>query len=343
MCIYDPKLGNLLTAKAFYDAGLNIIPIRADGSKAPCIKHKPYHEKRYPWSSCQAWFSSRGRPHAIGILCGAGSKGLEVIDFDLESATTFPAWFAEVGREHPALLPTLPIVQTPKGGRHVYYRCAVVEGNQKLAEDEQQQTLIETRGQGGYVVAPGSPGSAHPTGRQYLMVQGSLLCVPSIAPAERKTMLDVARNFNRHEKKPRPIDMSWRYYEEEESESELCGYKPTGRPGDDLAAKVTWAEILEPHGWTHSHRSAGVEYWQRPDKCGKGCSASVNYAGAGLLYVFSTNAAPFVAGESYTKFGAFSMLNHHGDYELAAHALAEEGYGQVDLDLASCSIGGFDD
>ena len=342
MFIYDPKVGNFLTAKKYYDAGLNVIPIRADGSKAPCIKHKPYHNERYPWYKCKVWFASLGRPHAIGILCGAGSGNLEVIDFDVESATTFPAWFAEVGREHPALLPTLPFVQTPKGGWHVYYRCAVIEGNQKLAEDEQQQTLIETRGQGGYVLAPGSPGCAHPTGLQYLMVQGSLLAVPNITPAERMTMLAVARSFNRHEK-PRPIDISWLYDDGEESDTDLCGYKPTGRPGDDFTSKVTWAEILCPHGWTHSHRSGGVEYWRRPDKYGKGCSASVNYAGANLLYVFSTNAAPFVAGKSYTKFGAFALLNHNDDYELAAHALAEQGYGQLDVDLASCSIGGFGD
>ena len=343
MSIYESKTGNFLIAKSYYDAGLNVIPIKADGSKAPCIKHKPYHSKRFPWRKCSVWFTSLGRPHAIGILCGAGSGNLEVIDFDLESATTFPAWFKEVGRAHPALLPTLPIVQTPKGGWHVYYRCCVIEGNQKLAEDERQHTLIETRGQGGYVVAPGSPGSAHPTGRQYLMIQNSLLYVPSIAPAERKTMLEVARSFNRHERPRPPIDVSSWLYDEEESESELCGYKPTGRPGDDFASKVTWADILRPHGWTHSHRSGGVEYWRRPDKFGRGCSASVNYAEAKLLYVFSTNAAPFAAGKSYTKFGAFALLNHHGDYELAAHALAEQGYGQCDMDIDALAIGGFDD
>ena len=53
-------------------------------------------------------------------------------------------------------------------------------------------------------------------------------------------MLDVARSFNRYDR-PRPIDMAW-LYDEEESDTDLCGYKPTGRPGDDFASKVTWAE-----------------------------------------------------------------------------------------------------
>ena len=102
MCIYDPKLGNLLTAKAFFDAGLNVIPIRADGTKSPCIKHKPYHSDRYPWYKCKVWFASLGRPHAIGILCGAGSGNLEVIDFDLgrrlHSRRGLPKWARNIRR-----------------------------------------------------------------------------------------------------------------------------------------------------------------------------------------------------------------------------------------------------
>lgn len=341
MSIYDPKVGNFTTVKAYYDAGLNIIPIRVDGTKAPCIRYKRYQTQRYPWHNCKAWFASLGRPHAIGILCGEGSGNLEVIDFDLESEISFPAWCERVAQEHPMLLPTLPIVQTPKGGRHVYYRCDVIEGNEKLAEDEQQQTLVETRGQGGYVVAPGSPGSAHPTGRQYLMLQGSLLSVPTVTPDERKTMLDAARRFNRYQG-PRAIDVSW-LYDEGEDDGDLSGYRPTGRPGDEFASKVTWAEILTPHGWNCSHCSHGVEYWRRPGKFDPGCSASVNYAGAGVLYVFSTNATPFAAGQSYTKFGAFALLNHCGDFESAAQALLEQGYGQVGLDFESCPMGGFDD
>ena len=50
------------------------------------------------------------------------------------------------------------MVQTPRPGQHVYYRCPVIQGNQKLAQaldaDGKPKTLIETRGLGGYTIIP---------------------------------------------------------------------------------------------------------------------------------------------------------------------------------------------
>jgi putative DNA primase/helicase len=57
----------------------------------------------------------------------------------------------------------------------------------------------------------------------------------------------------------------------------------------------------------------------------------VNYAEIGKLYVFSSNAAPFVDGRSYDKFGAYALLNHGGDVLKAAAALRAEGYGPQEL------------
>jgi hypothetical protein len=65
-----------------------------------------------------------------------------------------------------------------------------------------------------------------------------------------------------------------------------------------------------------------LTYWRRPGK-GEGISATTNYAGSGLLYVFSTNAAPFEADTAYSAFAAFAMLEHDGDYTAAARALAK--------------------
>jgi hypothetical protein len=60
----------------------------------------------------------------------------------------------------PGLVARLVIVQTPKGGRHLYYRCATIAGNQKLAVSADRTVLIETRGEGGYAIIPPSPRSA---------------------------------------------------------------------------------------------------------------------------------------------------------------------------------------
>lgn len=100
----------------------------------------------------------------------------------------------------------------------------------------------------------------------------------------------------------------------------------TGRPGDDFNQSATWEQILEPAGWQRVYERGDESYWRRPGKR-QGISATVNYKGSGVLYVFSANAVPFAPNASYTKFAAFTLLRHQGDYGAAARVLAAEGYG----------------
>jgi len=98
-----------------------------------------------------------------------------------------------------------------------------------------------------------------------------------------------------------------------------------GRPGDDYAKKTKWDAILTPSGWTIAHERAGVTYWVRPGKT-QGHSATTGFCGD-LLYVFSENAPPFEQNTAYSKFAAYTLLNHGGDFAAAAKALAASGYG----------------
>jgi putative DNA primase/helicase len=85
---------------------------------------------------------------------------------------------------------------------------------------------------------------------------------------------------------------------------------------------AAWPAILEPHGWRCVRTDgAGVGHWRRPGKAGPGWSATTDHAGAGLLYVFSSNAAPFEPGRAYTPFAAHALLDHGGDFRAAARAL----------------------
>jgi hypothetical protein len=43
--------------------------------------------------------------------------------------------------------------------------------------------------------------------------------------------------------------------------------------------------------------------------------------------VFNSNADPLEQGRTYSKFAAYTHLNHGGDYRAAAVALREQGYG----------------
>ena len=141
------------------------------------------------------WFDDG--QYGIGLVCGHVSGDLEVIDF--EDPTLFDQWRPLVEAQAPGLLARLPVVATPRPGRHVYYRCNSVEGSRKLARTADGQTLIESKGEGGYVLAPGSPDACHPTGRTYEHLSGSSLsAIPVITTAERTLLHDAARSFDAH-------------------------------------------------------------------------------------------------------------------------------------------------
>jgi len=99
------------------------------------------------------------------------------------------------------------------------------------------------------------------------------------------------------------------------------------RPGDVYNAQASWPDLLTDHGWSRVSERGGVEYWRRPGK-DRGVSATTNYAGSGLLYVFSSS-TPFESEQSYSLFAAYAVLNHNGDYAAAAKALSGKGYGKA--------------
>jgi len=98
------------------------------------------------------------------------------------------------------------------------------------------------------------------------------------------------------------------------------------QPGDLFAAATPWHEIIEPHGWTYLYTrlNDGTEVWRRPGKT-EGQSATIGHHGRDRFYVFSSAAEPFAVGE-HTKFGAYALLNHGGDFHAAAAALRALGF-----------------
>jgi len=147
------------------------------------------------------------------------------------------------------------------------------------------------------------PPSIHPdTGRAYKWVDATV--APVLPPAWLVALL----------RPPAPSDVPARRPVRGEAE----------RPGDLLAASVTWSEILLRAGWAFAGSKGDVGYWRRPGKAGGTISATTNALGTDHLHVFSANAAPFDPDENYSKFGAFALLEHGGDYSAAARALRRE-------------------
>jgi hypothetical protein len=304
-------------AQAYYNAGLCVIPVMDDGSKQPGVGRNPlswsaWQDNRPGLESLRTWFNLY---EGYGVICGAISGKLEVIDFD--DITLYEPWTRIVQQEAPGLLDRLPIDESPRGGHHVYYRCQTIGKNLRLARvlasKDKIKTLIETRGEGGFIVVPPTSAAFHTTGKPYKMLQGCLEAIPEILPSERDVLLDAARSFNQYVAK---------VMEAPRTPSANIG----NRPGDKWAAQITWQQILEPQGWVANHQRGETVYWTRPGK-DFGNSATTGHNSHDSLHVFSSNALPFEPDTSYSKFAAYALLSHAGDFGEATKALVGMGFG----------------
>ncbi|MCS6831919.1 MAG: bifunctional DNA primase/polymerase, partial [bacterium] len=137
----------LQAALAYLHADLSVIPVKADGTKAPALPSWKRFQQELPTESeVREWFSNGLR--GVGVVAGAVSRNLAVLDFDDDSA-----WFAFVdlciARGFATWTYDLPCAKTP-AGHHLYFRAPEPLPTQVLARDEAGNTLIELRGEGAY-------------------------------------------------------------------------------------------------------------------------------------------------------------------------------------------------
>jgi hypothetical protein len=336
----------LATARRYIDAGFSIIPIATDGTKFPAWKGlpkeydpiqkrdksvwKPFQMRKPTDAELQEWAR---RKCGIGIVCGKISGGFEVIDND--DPTLWGPYVELVKLHAPDLWKRLAVIETPSGGHHIPFRCDIIAGNQPLARRpravevsagtkgvkekdgkwyvEKIDILFETRGEGGYIVAPGSPLNVHPAGRPYRFIKGSLETIPKIAADARALLLNLARAFDECKST---------------GDKSKAGAKPTGalRPGDDYDLRGNIENDLLNHGWEVERRAGVVAYLRKPGK-GEGHQATLHAVAPNVFWVFSTSAAPFEANKPYSPFQVYALLEHNGDFTVAAKALAQLGYG----------------
>jgi len=170
----------LNTALAYRTDGLSVIPV--GGNKKPLFAWKSFQETPADESLIRRWFYDQAHTN-LGIVCGQVSGGLLVLDFDHEARETHRCWKEAVGQ----LAEKLPSVRTGRGV-HVYMRTADPGGNRRLAMNAAGRVLIETRGEGGYVIAPPS---RHNSGRHYRWVQGNHE-IPRISAGAMEIVLTAA-------------------------------------------------------------------------------------------------------------------------------------------------------
>lgn len=278
----------------------------------------------------------------VGLMCGAVSGGLEMLEFEGRAVEEGLLEEFQAAAEAAGLGDVLANIvggyseRTPSGGVHLLYRCSEVGGNQKLARrpataaelaidpDDKVKVLIETRGQGGYTIVAPTNGKVHPTGGVWELVNGGFDTIFEPTPEARAGLLTLARSFDR-------MPTAERAGPRRTAPSAGAGT----RPGDEFNLRADWdADVLGPHGWTPTFTRGAVTYWRRPGKEGRGWSATTNATGNDTLIVFSSSTpfdewdgTPGRPAPSYSKFAAYAVLTHEGDFEAAAVELAALGYG----------------
>lgn len=300
----------LETAIQYLSAGLNVLPIKTDGSKKPSVDEwKSLQSRKATEAEIKQWFSNGS--NGIAIIAGSISHGLEIID--LESKEIAKQWQELVAEQlGDEFFQRFAVVKTPMG-YHCYYRCDQAGPNQDLAlrpptaeelvsnPKRKYYKLIETRGEGGYVLAPGCPAACHKTGLTYQLTSKDFDQIEMITMEERQVLLECARSLNEYFPEhvayvPQRYQPGWKEGDE--------------RPGDLFNQKADWSEAF-PLGWEQNQRYP--KRWKRPGSKNDSLFITRDQHTA---FVVTSSVPPLEEGRAYTKFSIYALL-HFGAYGFA--------------------------
>lgn len=303
--------------------GISVVP--TDDHKRSIVPWKKYQSEIATAEELSGMFNN-AKAKGLAVICGQVSGNLEVIDIDTKYDLTgelYREYTSAIAEHNTSLLDRLLIVQTKSGGYHFYYRCECIQGNQKLAQrpcSEEERTanpnvsvqvLIETRGEGGYVVAPPSDG--------YTTVQGK--AVPVITLDERELLLELARSFNQVVAEPvkqsQPVSDQSRY---------------STSPFEDFNARGDAEIVLLNHGWMFIYERNGRRYYRRP---GKTEGVSGDYWTEKKWFSVFTTSSQFEPGKAYNPAGVFCMLEAGNDWKACYTKLIGMNYGQKKVEYGA--------
>lgn len=296
----------LKVANEYKSYGLSVLGCK---QKRPVAQSwAAYQSRTASDEEIQDMFLNRGADQ-IAVVCGEVSGNLEVIDVDAPELWD-NLWIDIVdyfGGNPSQLL----VIQTQSKGYHIYYRCDTIEGNQKLAreiDNGKTRVLIETRGQGGYVIAPPSP--------NYVVISGSFNNIGTIDEDTRGDLLDICRTFNKEftTKESKPSNVNTTVYK--------------SAPWDAYNADLSepWGKLLLSKGWELVSENEHRSYWRRPG--GENVYSANFHKGKRLFYVF-TSSTQFEHDAAYSPFAVYAFLECGGDFSEATKQLRSQGYGSL--------------
>lgn len=257
---------------------------------------------------------------AVAIICGKVSGNLEVIDIDVKYEPGIDAiLFQALERLYPDIFEKLRIHKTPSGGYHLLYRIdgRIPEGNMKLAgrlateeelaikPKEKHKNFLETRGEGGYIVAPPSLNySVH-----------RFIDIPVISWEERCSIIELCKSFNQIIKvvKERITSVT---------KTDMYDENPFDHYNNSNAGQDT----LIDNGWELFKDTNTHTYYTRPGKS-KGISAT--FTKSHRLFYFFTSSSEFDERTWYTPSSVLAKLLYNDDKKKLYAYLVGNGFGKI--------------
>lgn len=242
------------------------------------------------------------------------------------------------------LLNKLTVQKTRGGGFHMLYRCSTISGNLKLAnrstteeerkatyestykseiskstedekarkvaqkasENDKVRVLLETRGEGGFVVCAPTEG--------YDFIFGDILSISEITPDEREILFSVARQMNQVVEQPlAPIK------HKQEKTSGLSVFDDYNQRGDVLG-------LLQQNGWKIVSSKGNKTHLLRPGQSTAQTSGNFDHE-KNWFSVFTTS-TEFDPQHAYLPYAVYAYLECNKDFSLASKKLFELGYGE---------------
>jgi Bifunctional DNA primase/polymerase, N-terminal len=313
----------LAAALRYASAGYEVFPLRGKLPHGNCPECTP-RSRRYrehaaadcPHELCHGLYAASTDPERVGRWWerwpddGIGARvPRSLVVLDVDPRHSGDARLAELETRFERLPPTrVSYSGRGDGGRHLWFLHPggkpTITGLRETLGAGPGELGLDLKGHDGYVVLPPS---RHPaTGLPYRWGEPVLDPVPMPGWLRRLVLPQAPVRPPVHR-----VD------------TPRLGSGPS--IADAYAARVSWREILEPHGWRCLDQDGDRDgaRWRHAE-ASHATSATIRH---GLLFVYSTG-TPFEVTEpssprGYTKFRAYAVLEHRGDLRAAARTLAE--------------------
>jgi hypothetical protein len=294
--------------KKYIDWGISVIPVRDKDdnygfAKTPFGSWKISQRVRYTEAELFPLMDIKYNTEAVGLVGGEVSGNLEIIDIDVKYKAGIDAIiFTDLKTLYPEIYNRLRIHKSTNGGFHLLYRCKEkVDGNLKLAgrdaTDEELKlrpknkvyNFIETRGEGGYVVAPPALG--------YSVVKD--LPIPVLTALERQSILSLLRSYNQLIK----IEVALKT---QKSQSDYYDINPFA----DYDYRINPTDLMQSLGWGTYRSNNHFIWFTRPEKKA-GVSMSFNLQSR-FFYCF-TSSTELEENKGYSPSNLLAHLKFNGD------------------------------